>query len=1036
MNAWRSILLIVFCVLFAHAEGAFAQGFARIPLTDQYMPSDDLVQDGEILRVDEAHQLAQRGISLSGLNPAESAVWSNRPTLTSDEQLPINDSSVVEFSGALLSASGLFRFNVRSGNLNAIIHLDKALHVMLLRKNLLRKLGYKVPAMKWLPKLRVRFANLEEMKSFMESQVPRATLGAASRWVESQDDASFTLVLRDVAVTIPQAEDHYNLSMGVPPQTLTSRTLRGLIIPYSLVDLGESVNKMEWVVGRESNNEIILPHFTKGIFTTRMDDAKWALNLLKRLTVDDFNEIVREAYFPDEVASLLIEKILSRRNSLLNIFKDSSTALTFNSEISEGKNLKKGKLTKQDWEGYGSRFAHGDPESPFKDFHWYALAKLQALAIDNIISRANQELSFFNPNQVRGDFYQKQFQTGLEHFVETGEFLQFPVGTWYSPTASVNLTLSRDVIVGNYLGTDNLVQLADTIGYSAQVGGHLGIENFPEIQTLAVRGSMSISRSWTHLKPLRNLKNVFKEPYKNVVVPLLRWQLGKHMDRLHELGDSPNREVDWDIEKDDSKLSEIMKHISKSLGVGESIIFTERMNPTISTNLNTTMMGTPVTFSLNASADVLEIRRIQLYRKDAKTLHIYDDIGHGKGWSVDMSLERFIPILRFGMRGQKGDYSIRLHEMNIDPDVEDNPGLFNKAHALAEFIHSGSAELLEAIQKPHVVEAKFADRSTKFAFLFWRHKKLRSNTYFDIQSRDGQAGKFVTFNDEKQSGLNWEAFAKDIINFGLSKISQDVEWAPPVFQNPAETIGGMGKTNGVRFESRVNGQGHFDERFMRLTDRWEGWSAKVKTVKKYMREANERFGFTIFDEATLNNTEKLKLFNVAVHLNLYEAGLQRLTQIPEDTLVRLENRYEVEMGLHERGCRKEDIRKRRLANGQRIESCGTFNSSIGQNRSCQTKIRKGKSEEEVSKCLMKLFRSLYEDLRFADISNLLGKDNIFVHGDVNGFRNGDEVLNDPIQSNTSGRIGGTYWNGPFDKVLQMLGIQSGEINGQWFRERI
>lgn len=1036
MIAWRSILLIIFCVLFAHAEGAFAQGFARIPLVDQYMPSDDLVQDGEILRADQAHQLAQRGINLSVLNPAESAVWGPGRTITLDDELPFSESSIVEFSGALLSASGLFRFNARSGSLNAIIHLDKSLHVMLLRKNLLRKLGYKVPAMKWLPRLKVRFANLDEMKAFMESQVPRATLGAASRWVETQNDSSFTLVLRDVAVSIPQAEDHYNLSMGVPPQTLTSRTLRALIIPYALVDLGESVNKMEWVVGRESNNEIVLPHFTKGIFTTRMDDAKWALNLLEKLTLNDIKEIVQKAYFPDEVSTLLVEKIASRRNSLFNILKTPVTPLVFDSKVSEGQYLRNGKLTKQDWEGYGSRFAHGDPESPFKDFHWYALAKIQALAIDNIISRANQELSLFNPNEVRGDFYRDQFNRGLNHFVETGEFLQFPVGTWFSPTASVNISLSRDVVVGNYLGTDNLVQLADTIGYSAQVGGHLGIENFPEIQTLAVRGSMSISRSWTHLKPLRNLKNVFKEPYKNVVVPLLRWQLGKHMDRLHELGDSPNREVDWNLENDESKLSEIMNHISKSLGVGESIIFTERMNPTLSTNVNTTMLGTPVTFSLNASADILVIRRIQLYRKDSKTLHIYDDVGNGRGWSVDMSLERFIPILRFGLRRQNGDYSIRLHEMNIDPDVEDNPRLFDKAHALAEFIHSGSAELMEAIQKPHVVEAEFADKSSKFAFLFWRHKKLRSNTYFDIKSRDGLNGNFVTFNDEKQSGLNWEAFAKDIINYGLSQITQDVEWAPPVFQNPAETLGGVGKTNGVRFESRVNGQGHFDERFMRLTDRWEGWSAKVKTVKRYMREANERFGFTIFDEATLNNTEKLKLFNVAVHLNLYEAGLQRLTQIPEDTLVRLENRYEVEMGLAERGCSEREIRRRRLANGQRIESCGTLNSSIHQNRSCLNKIRRGKSEEEVSKCLMKLFRALYEDLKYADISSLLGRDNIFVHGDVNGFRNGDEVLNDPIQSNTAGRIGSQYWNGPFEKILRTLGIQSGEINGQWFRERI
>lgn len=1025
-------------VLYMLGRPAFAQQFATVPLNSTRMPSDDLFYDGKILRADEAHQLSQQGFDLSTLNPAESAVWSTEKGLGVEaDEVPVQTGEVTEFAGALLSAQGLFRFNARANGHNVIIHLDKTLHTLLLRKNLLRRLGYKIPAMKWLPRLSVRFGTLEEMKSFVESQVPRASLGAASRWVESQDEERFSLVLRDVAVTLPVADDHYNLSMGVPPQNLTERTLRALIVPYALLDLGESANKLEWVVGRVSNNEVVLPHFTRGTFTTTMDDARWVLQRLQKFTKEDFRQIVADSHFPAEVAALLVEKLVSRRNSLMSIFQNKAQPLEFNTKVSLGSDLKNGKLNKQDYPGYASRFSHGDPESPFKDFHWYALAKVQALVIDNLVSRANQELNFFNPNKVRGEFYTAQFKRGLKHFVETGEFLEFPVGTWYSPTASVNLTLSRDVVVGNYLGTDNLVQLADTIGYSASLGGHLGFENVPDIQTMAIRGSMSIARSWTHLKPLRSLKNAFKEPYQNVAVPFLKMQLGRNLDRLHTLGTSSTGTVDWDIEKEDSKLSKLITHINKNLGVGESIIFTERMQPTISGNINTTMMGTPVVFKLNASADILELRRIQLYRKDTKTIHIYDDKGHGRGWSVDMSLERFVPIIRVGWRAQKGDYSIRLHQVNIDPDIEDNPKLFDNAHALAQFIQDGSPELLEAIQKPHVVDARFSDRSSKFAFLFWRHKKLRANTYFDIESRDGLKGQFATFSDESQSGLNWEAFAKDLINFGLQKISADVEWASPVFQNPAETLGGMGTTLGVRFESHVNGQGHFDERFMRLTDRWEGWSASVKKVKSHMQAANAKFGFTVFDEGTLNNTERLKLFDVAVNLNLYEKGIDRLASIPEDELVRLENKYEVAKGYHLKGCEDESkIQARRLSDGRRFDSCGLLNAPIAQSRSCQAKIRKNDSQEDVSKCLMKLYRTLYQDLSYADLKQLIGADNMFVHGSVNGFRNGDEVLNDTIQSNTNGRIGSQFWNGPMERIIQLLGIQNGEMNGQWFRERI
>jgi hypothetical protein len=45
-------------------------------------------------------------------------------------------------------------------------------------------------------------------------------------------------------------------------------------------------------------------------------------------------------------------------------------------------------------------------------------------------------------------------------------------------------------------------------------------------------------------------------------------------------------------------------------------------------------------------------------------------------------------------------------------------------------------------------------------------------------------------------------------------------------------------------------------------------------------------------------------------------------------------------------------------------------------------------------------------------------------------------LNDSIQSNTEGRIGGRFWNGPMDVIQRLLGISSGEFNGYWMRERL
>jgi hypothetical protein len=1017
MSLIQTVLFIGFIALL-NSTPARAQGMATVPLDESRFPSDDLVHQGRTLRSDEAYLLKLQGMDLATLDPYESAVWSSSKKENFD-QIDIFEGDELTFKGALLSASGLFRFNAIKEDLTAIVHIDKTLHTMLLRKNLLRALGYKVPAMKWIPKLRVKFASAGELKNFLESQIPRATMGAESRWVIEKNEHTHTITMQDVAVTVPSMEDHYNLSQGTPPQNITNRTLRSLIIPYALLDLGESVNKLDWTVGRISDNQVLLPHFTRSSFSTTKEDARWMLQRLAKMTRAELQKIIEDAHFPKEVADLLIEKMSARRNALMKVFGVQTSELAFNPDHE--------KLTQLDWPGYGSRFAHGDPESPFKDFHWYAIAKLQSIAFDNLLGRINKELSFFDPNAERYKFAIGQFQKGLQHFVKTGEFLTFPVDVWASPVADIGLNASRDVVIGNYMGTDNLVQIADSIGWSVRLGSHIGVENVPLVPTIAVLGTATWTKNWSHLKPLKNLKQALQEPYKNMVVPLLKWQISKDLARIKELQESTNPD-DLDIKKEDSKLAEVMTHLSQNLGIGESLIYSENIGPSAGVHAQAkNFLGTPFNAKGSVNSTSTLIRRIQIYRKDAKTIQVYDDTGHGTGWTVDFSLEKLIPVIRIGWRGQSGDYSLRLHEVNLDSDKQTNPKFFDSAFALSEFMQTGSAELLEGIQKPNILKAKFSDRSSKIALLFWRQKILKTHTFFEAEERTGLTGQYVSFTDEKQTGWNWEAFTKDFINLGLKELISGFEWQNNAFQNPAETLYGMGITRSSRFEASLDEEGQYDERYMRVSDRWEGWTASVMKVQTKMREANEKFGIELFDENSIENATALKLYNVSVNLNLYEKGIQRLASIPEDSLIKMENRLELE-----KTCAPDDIKMRRLSSGQVVESCGSLSTLIYLSRSCQ----KQDKQEKIDRCLTNLLRKLYEKLTFSDITKLLGRDNIFVNGSVTGFRQGDEILNDPISSNTSGRIDGNFWNGPFETIQRRLGIQAGEFNGYWLRERL
>ncbi|RPJ78593.1 MAG: hypothetical protein EHM20_03550 [Alphaproteobacteria bacterium] len=430
------------------------------------MASDDLIFEDTVLTSREAQDMSNLGqIDLSILGPKENEIWSSEKSHLNDQEvIELVENETLTFEGSLNSNSGLYRFNAIALNGSKIytIHLDKTLHSLLLRKNVLRMLGYKIPAIKYLKKVFIQFRTLEDREQFLKKDIPENTLGAPERWVKSVNE--LTVEVQDLAVTEPSENDFYNVAMGVPTQTINSRTLRSLVIPYSILDLYESINQYSWVSGKVDNRAVILSHFTGNEFSTTIEDAQWMIRRFNQLTRNEIKQAVAQSYFPEEVGAVLVEKIISRRNSLNRLFSEKSKKLEYDQKITMGDALKEGKILQKDYAGYASRFSYGDAESPFEQLRFYLYSKIQSNAIDNLITKFNTYLVGYDLGKTRSKFFQKQFEDGLQHFIQTGEIRPIGIETWTSPFANASLIFSRDIVLGNYLGTDNLVQLADTFG--------------------------------------------------------------------------------------------------------------------------------------------------------------------------------------------------------------------------------------------------------------------------------------------------------------------------------------------------------------------------------------------------------------------------------------------------------------------------------------------------------------------------------------------------------------------------------------------
>lgn len=988
------------------------------------MASDDLIYKNKVLSSREADLLSSnQKVDLSTLNPKANDVWGNSQTFVDDQkEIAIVDGDTLSFEGSILSNSGLFRFNAIPVNGNKVytIHLDKTLHTMLLRKNLLRALGYKVPAMKYLKKVTIQFSSKFAMETFLKREVPEATLGAAERWATA-DVNKLSVVLKDIAITEPNEYDFYNLSMGVPSQTINSRSLRALVIPYALVDLYESVNKFSWISAKVDNKAVVLPHFTSNEFATTVDDAVWMIERLNKLTRSDYQKMVSAAFFPKEIESILVEKLISRRNTLNRVFEVNTSELQFDAKLTVGTAVKEGKIIQRDFPDYAARFAYGDAESPLDQLRYFLYAKIQSNIIDNLVNKVNSEMSGFDLGEKRAEFFEKQFKEGLDHFVETGELLPIKVGVWASPIVDVNLILSRDIILGNYLGTDNLVQLADTFGASAELGVFAGIENLGYDLSASVKASTSVVRTYSHLKPVKNLKDSLKEPYRNMFVGLLKRSLKEKffsLSELKNLGENPSASDEAKAEER-KKIEELFKEIDSKLNVGESIIITDRLVPSASVklNFNAGLIGAGV----GVTGGVTVLKRIHLYKKSAKMLQIYDDSGFVKNLDLSFHVNKYINILRVNGTYDKGHYNVNSYMVNLSTDTAENPNLFSNALGVYNVLKNKDFEILNTNNPPVKLDVQFKDKSKGLSLLFWRMKSLSGKTYYDINAKDGVKGNYYSLEKDFLTGLNPEAFSKQLLNYYMAKERPegDIRISEESDRNPGESFFGKSHTQKLRFEATVGENKQFGQKFLSLSDVKQGWAMSEKSLRKFMTKVNEKFQYKLFEPDNID-FKKLRLYNVAYHMSIYNRGLDRLHEIKVSEIEALEKKYKRQFT-----CMEDDQRLRTAV-------CGDLWAIKGLLKKCPKEKTKG--DEAFSDCSVSLFERMMDDLEFNDFKKLIGEDNLYIYGSIDGFREESEILNDTLYSNTIGRIGSKQWNGPLDVVRNLLGLSDGEFSGRWIRK--
>ena len=1038
---WVLVLLLTLCSFLSIAQD---KGIPTFYMND---PAVDLTRNGQLLTPDEVHELIQNHkgkFDISTLNPSQTSdLW--KDSFLKDlpeDRIPVNDMSEVDFDSSVISPSGIFRFNIRNENTNKKLYtmmLSKSVHTVLLAKSLLRKLGYQIPDIKYLSNVVIKFKDESQKKTFLSYLENIAYAGSAKNWVV--EDLGNKLILHDLVVF---NSDHviYNLAVGVTPDMIQGRRiLSSLAVPLSIVHLSESVNMLRWNAGVISNKRVVLFHDNLEDFQCSWDDARWSARRIEKLTRDDWKDIVASTHIPKAVQQILLEKLISRRNSVMKLFKIDAEELSVNSHVNNGLELVDGKLTQEKWPGYASRFAFGDPESPLSDSDMKSWVKSRALstAMELAIGQINQ-LPYLGTDidALNSEKYKSFMAEAVAQSVLNQKPVEVPVKAWVFPTLRGNLILSRNLVTGTYLGTDNLVQLVDTVGVSMSAGlyaGSMGLSTPNLIGTgllpITASGGAQANyvRTYAHLRPVINIKKSLKYPFKNILVPLVKVDLGKKLHEALEVTLDPHSSEDDRAES----LERALKPFKEAINIGESLLVTDTLSTGIGAQGGANIYGKLLSASLGMSSGHIVLSRFHVHRKSEDDFHIYKDIGQKGNIGLNIGIDSLVPILNVSLKNSAGNARVKYFSLNLN---KKNPDIIKNASALRKaIVHSSTRELEENDVKPYVIKHSFKEKTPSLNLFFWQFIKQNSATDFVVTNPKGDDRFFRRYYLGSTRGRNYQAYVNAVINHWVGLLfKKDAGLSDATGTNPGYSFKGQAQTKYLTLDQEVDSEGNVIEPFVSLNRIWNGWSIKKQKAQELLEEIRHRYRFQFYNAPVLNDTNQIFLYNISVNMLFYQKGIDHLLSLEDQKIKKIFQNYKREESLVINPTKSDESEDAGLDDEKNVET-GVYRFLRLLDRF--KKFSKLDKDDKAHRNLLKALELMERKLYLAGISELMGGDeNIYVTSKISGFREGDEDGDRPLVSNSFGEFGSPRILGPVVQVQRQMDILEGEFFINWMMQRL
>ncbi len=930
--AQKAFLILIFAASSAMAQ--YSKSVA-IPLNTVKKPATDLVgPGGQVLDVGEAAQLAQQGFDLSQLNPSDDRMWQNKKYAPADapiEKYPQAEEGVI-YQSTEASRIEVFTHQSRvisKGLINGFyrLTLSRLSHNTLMRAVLLRKLGYFIPSPVYYPKLRVYFKDEKQKNEYIGEVEKEAVIVDLKdrKWILEDNIQNHSLVLADLILESANP-DYYDIANGTAPDPIYAqaavarlsryRPYRALILPFTLVDIPESVNRYSPKLGSILAGHVILTYpYGPSFGATTLEDVRWLIRRLLQLSEQDFREIVAAGQFPSELQDLVYAKLIYRvRNAaelfhlnqnftlpLPNLFCSSPSGLVLN-----------GKVMRETVPGYPVRFSHGDRESPFTsgDFVRYLGIRGKSSIISTAMGEFNKKLQILTVADSASKFTQTLQNQFIDHLRNhPREPMYKKIQAWGGPVAGFNVAATRNVSTGTYYDSTAPVQLVDNLSVSAQLGYFMALDGVPKVTPFG-GANISLMRDYTHVRPITNMKDGAKESWGNLLIP-------KFMNNLADVLQEDTTEQD----SGDGKVKRYsVDAFLSNLRTGEVFTITDSVIGTlygqISAGFDALMGIAPLNFlntvSLGADASRVVLRQTSVART-ANGLQVFVRQQHSKVYGLTLDVNYFINLLKIRAQTQAADLKTDAFVIKYEPALSENVNSGQAEGDKAKEFEQTRSDLRPALTNlfknndPNLfytsfpfekfsIDHQLKTKELRTKFLFTRYNSFTEDHWAEIlyprvkddPTLDPKDEKVVLFSSKKGElvGRDFLGLALDLISGWINKKSKvAIDFGTLDDPNPANTPFGKAYWRMANTEGDLSPQGERYPRVALLSHVWGGWHMKRQNFFNLLNEISGEFkntpiaGYRLIETEAFMNVQAIDFYRINAMVSVLPGGLSKIKDL-------------------------------------------------------------------------------------------------------------------------------------------------------------